>query len=150
MICAFMLVVASFGSSLASEGEKKALSVDEQAVVALYAAYHDTWMPNDESVPDAVIGLFAEDGAILPHHGDPIVSGRNNIRNHWFPDNQISGTVDVFSNTLERVEVAGALGYVYGRFYLEITYQGEITRFESNQMMIARKQSDLWKIVAVI
>jgi len=138
------------GGSLLHAAAPMSSAQDEAAVVALYDAYHTTWMPNDSSVPNAVMQLFADDGAILPHHGDPIVAGRKNIRNHWFPDNQIGGTVDRFTHTVERVEVAESLGYIYGRFSLAYTYEGTVTTFDGNQLMIARKESDGWKIVAVM
>lgn len=119
-------------------------------VGALYNEYRLAWLRNDETVPDAVVSLFAEDGTLMPHHGDPMVNGRDAIASHWFPDGQVFGTVDEFTQDVSKVEVSGGLGYVYGRFSLTFTFNGQTRSAEGNQLMVARKEGREWKIVALI
>lgn len=127
-----------------------AASTDRADVAALYEQYRQAWLLNDPGVPEAVISLFAEDASLMPHQGDPIVSGRDAIAEHWFPGGEMFGTVDIFEQQVLKTERSGGLAYVYGRFELAFTYDGKTTHNEGSQLMVARLENGVWKIVALI
>jgi uncharacterized protein (TIGR02246 family) len=126
-----------------------AATSDEAAVTRLYKSYGEAWLRNDDSVPAAVVGLFSSDAAILPHHGDPIVTPRTAIADHWFPGGEVFGTVERYEQHVSRVEVHGDLAYVFGRFALAFTFEGKQTQSEGNQLMVARRDAGEWKIAAL-
>ena len=123
----------------------------EQAIVDLYAAYRSAWLANDpDSTPQDVIALFTDDAALLPHHGDPIVTPRAAISAHWFPDGVLYGEVVDYTQDVRRVEVHGKLAYLYARFSLTFESQGRRRTNAGNQLMIARREEGLWKIAALM
>lgn len=144
LVLPLMFLAAACGQRDASEDD----AVRE--VAQLYDDYRRAWLRNDASTPDAVLSLFAEDASLLPHHGDPIVSGIYAIAARWFPDGEMSGTVERFEQMPRKTEVSGDLGYVYGRFELDFTYDGTTSRTAGNQLMVARRETDGWRIVALI
>jgi len=79
------------------------------------------------------------------------VTGRDALADHWFPNGETFGTVDLFEVDVERIEVSGDIGYVYGRYRLRLTY-GDNTSWsnEGNQLMVARRIDGEWKIDALI
>jgi uncharacterized protein (TIGR02246 family) len=123
---------------------------DEEQVVAVYQSYARNWLLNDETSPAAVMSLFTDDAIIMPHHGDPMRKGRDALSEFWFPGGELFGTIDRFDQEIERVEVAGDLATVFGRFGLAFTMDGSQKSVEGNQLAVMRRTSDGWKIFAMI
>ncbi len=121
-----------------------------RAVVQLYQDYRLAWLRNDASTPEAVLSLFAADASLLPHRGDPIISGRDAIAAHWFPEGQLIGRIELFDVAVVESEISGDLGYVYGRFELDYSFDGTTSRTAGNELLVARRDDGVWRIVALI
>lgn len=119
-------------------------------IAQLFEAYRLAWLTNDASTPGAVLLLFAEDASLLPHRGDPIISGRDAIAAHWFPDGRLIGRVDRFDVDVLKSEVSGDLGYVYARFELDYSFDGSTSRTAGNELLVARRDDGAWRIVTLI
>lgn len=145
-----VLVAVSMIAATACGPRDSAGEASARDVAQLYEDYRLAWLSNDASTPTAVLSLFAEDASLLPHHGDPIISGRDAIASHWFPEGQLFGRVDRFDAVVHKSEASGDVGYVYGRFELDFSFDGVTTRAAGNQLLVARRIDGAWRIVALI
>lgn len=128
-----------------------AAATDDAAVAQLYADYAAAWLANDPgSTPAAILALFTDDATLLPHHGDPMVTPKKAIAEHWFPGMQLFGTVDRFETDVRRVETSGDLGYLYARFDMAFSFNGESRQSAGNHLLVARRGADGWRIAALI
>ena len=116
------------------------LSEDDVAAIrGAHVAYRDAWRAND---PDAVMASLTDDAVLMPHHGAPVVSGAEAIRQFWFPPDSPPANVTVFDTTIDEVGGSGDVGYLRGTFRLTFEYGGQTFSNAGNFMEIARRQAD--------
>ncbi|MBT8078490.1 MAG: SgcJ/EcaC family oxidoreductase [Gammaproteobacteria bacterium] len=117
---------------------------DKDALQALDQAYADNWKAADA---DGVIALFTEDATLVPHHGDPPITGRESIRNFWFDPAYPPTLIREWTRDAKEIFVSGDVGVVRGRARLVWDYEGMRTTIpESNYVLIAVRLGDDWKI----
>lgn len=121
----------------------------ETGVRALYQAYRDVWLKNDDSVEAGIMGLLAPDAAIMPQ-GSPVLGTKEAIKGFWFPEGQPSATITSYNQTVEKVFTEGDLATLYGAFNLSFVWEGSSTSTQGTQMMIARRVDGDWKIQSLI
>jgi len=81
---------------------------DLDAIKELRIKFQQAWLNNDSS---AVMSILAEDIVFMPHHGAPIIMGRNNLAEFWFPPDSPPTTVSHFSCEFYGVEGSGNVGF---------------------------------------
>ena len=121
---------------------------DEQAAIealkALDQAYATEWKEGDA---DGVMALFTNDATLVPHHGDPVIKGYNDIRNFWFNPDYPPTVVPAWTREAHEVLVMGDVGIVRGRARLTWEYDGMRTTIpEGNYVIVAVRIDDGWKI----
>lgn len=126
------------------------IDADKAAVTAVYQAYGDIWRRNNASVPAAIMALFTDDAVVMPHHGDPIRSGKRAIADFWFPGGVLYGRVDRYVQQVTGAHINGDAAHIYGRFDLKFTFNGSVTENGGNQLAVMRRTGDGWKIAALI
>lgn len=112
---------------------------DKEALLALDQAYSDTWRAGDA---DAVMNLFADDAVLIPHHGDPQISGKDTIRDFWFDPSYPSTVINSSMRTPIEVSVHGDIGIVRGHSSMNYTYNGRtFDRPHTSNVLIARRET---------
>lgn len=123
-----------FASVLLSGGASAQTASDEQQIRDLEQQWAEAVEERDL---EAIVGLFAEDGQIMPPNAKS-VKGRKPIAEAW------QGILDLpeldfsFAPTAVNVAGSGDMAYVIGTY--ELAYQGEEARVED-----AGKYVDVWE-----
>jgi uncharacterized protein (TIGR02246 family) len=116
---------------------------DEASVRAVMVEYAEAWEANDKA---RVMATLVEDAILIPHHGHPVVAGRQAIEDFWWPGGPPS-RVTAFTVTQEEVSGVGGLAYVRGTFELAFEYQGRRYASAGNYLALLRKgQAGAWRI----
>jgi uncharacterized protein (TIGR02246 family) len=115
---------------------------------AVAEAYRDGWLTGDSA---AVLRLFAPDAVLLPHHGDPPVTGLEAIREFWWPASSPPTRVTALEQTTDGARVEGRTGILWGRFTLAFSWNEDgATRSLRNAgtyLMVLRREDDgRWRI----
>jgi uncharacterized protein (TIGR02246 family) len=123
-----------FASVLLSGGASAQTVSDEQQIRDLEQQWAEAVEERDL---EAIVGLFAEDGQIMPPNARS-VSGREPIAEAWqgildLPELEFS-----FAPTAVKVAGSGDMAYVVGTY--QLAYQGEEARVED-----AGKYVDVWE-----
>lgn len=125
---------------------------DISEIKQLEKGYVEGWFDDDQQ--KAVLGVFEDNIAFIPHHGDTPVVGVENLRDFFWP-NGVGGIVNSFNHYPDTIEGNSQLAWVRGRF--DINYSWVINKDttttvnEGNYVLIARKQEDeQWKIATFI
>jgi len=117
---------------------------DDAALRALDQAYADRWLAGDA---DGVLALFTDDATLVPHHGDPPVTGRDTIRQFWFDPHYPPTVVEEWTRQATEVFVSGDIGIVRGRSRLVWTYDGTRTTIPvANYVLVAVRRGADWRI----
>ena len=85
-------------------------SADVDAIRGTTEAYRRAWLAGDA---EGVLGTFTEDAVLLPHHGDPPITGKAAIRNYWFAPGPAT-TITELTITVARVSGNATLAFVHG------------------------------------
>jgi len=118
-------------------------------VQALYKAYQNIWLRNDNTVEEAIMGLLAPDAAVMPQ-AQPVLNTPEAIRAFWFPKGAGSTQITEYQQTVERTVVSGDTAYLYGGFSLQFEWDGKIAASTGTQLLVATKLDGVWKIQALI
>lgn len=128
-----------------SEDDKKAI----QSVLNIYAT---GW--NAENPQESIKSLFVEDAVLMPHHGDPQVKGKGNIRNHFWPPGLSGFKVNFYDFDIMEITGRADLAYSRGRYSISFSFEsdGESKTLNNagNYVMLFRKVEDEWKISGYI
>ena len=130
----------------------KLSSMDLKDIKQLEDDYVNGWFAKNQQ--EAVLKVFEENVAFIPHHGDKPVIGINALKDFFWP-NGIGGIVNSFNHYLDKIEGNNQVAWVRGRFdinYSWIVDKDTITTVnEGNYVIIARKQDNTqWKIATFI
>lgn len=117
---------------------------DIAALKALDQSYAALWMTGDA---DGVLALFTADATLVPHHGDPVVKGKDAISSFWFNPDYPPTVVPEWTREVHEVFVLGDVGVVRGRARLVWEYGGTRTTIpDGNYVLIAVRRDSEWKI----
>lgn len=78
--------------------------------------YVKGWFANDPQ--KAVLNVFEDNVAFIPHHGDKPVVETENLRNFFWPEG-IGGIVHNFNHYLDIIEGNNQVAWIRGRFDIE-------------------------------
>ncbi len=124
---------------------------DVDAVRQTNLGYPAAWLADDS---EAVMRLFAEDAALIPHRGAPPVEGKEAIRRHFWPPNPGFFKVDRYEMVVTEIGGCGDFAYSRGRFSIQFTTDVGTERQtfsnEGNYMMLFRKREGSWPIFRYI
>ncbi len=150
MLRAFRL--ASFALALALAACAKAPPpADETSLRALDAAYRDAWLAQDATAQEkAVLALFDKDAVIMPGGGVSPEIGVSSLKQFWFPDGAPATEVTHFDRQIDKVDIAGDLGVVSGRYTLGFTFDNQSVSQAGNYLFVARNTGDGWRIIRMI
>ncbi|TJY37080.1 YybH family protein [Pontimicrobium aquaticum] len=114
--------------------------------------YVRAWFDDDQQ--NAVLNVFEDNVAFIPHHGDKPVVGIENLRNFFWPDG-IGGIVNSFNHYPDKIEGNNQVAWVRGRFDIKYSWiidkDTTTTVNEGNYVFVARKREDnQWKIATFI
>ena len=119
MVRSIALLLVALSS--AGIGGTDALSAaDIAAIRSTIEVYRTAWLRNSEA---AVMGTFADDAVIMPHHGGQPSVGLAAIRAYWFSPGPKT-TITRFELTIDEVEGAGEMAFVRGRSAVQWTVEG--------------------------
>jgi histidine triad (HIT) family protein len=113
------------------------------SVRTAYANYHAAWLRADSA---ALLRLFTPDAVLMPPGMAP-VTGLDAIRQHWFPADGSTTTIQRFDYTLDELKLDGNVAYVRGTSILSFTYakdgqQTVKTDIPNNRLMVFERQDD--------
>lgn len=113
------------------------------AVKAAYEAYHAAWLNNDST---ALLNQMTPDGVLMPP-GMPPVVGREAIRNHWFPQDGSTTTIQRFDYTLDELKLDANVAYLRGTSTLSFTWEKDgqqvvKTDIHNNRLLVFERQED--------
>ncbi|WP_436517402.1 hypothetical protein [Ekhidna sp. To15] len=144
----YLLVLAATFSCIQSSDLKPS---DIAEIKELEKGYVDGWFAENQQ--EAVLKVFDEDVAFIPHHGDDPVIGKENLREFFWPDG-IGGIVHSFNHYPDAIEGNNGVAWIRGRFDVKYSWidQGDTTTTfnEGNYVLIARKKEQEWKIATFI
>jgi uncharacterized protein (TIGR02246 family) len=143
--CMFMIAVSV---ACRSGADRQDGGADGRSLRAVNDAYRAAWLAGDSA---AVLRLFAPDGVLLPHHGDPPVVGLQAIRAFWWPPEAPPTTVTSMDITTDGVDASGDQGVLWGRFTLAFSFEVDghrrSMRNAGTYLMILRRAPDgAWRI----
>lgn len=119
-------------------------ATDIAALKELDQAYAIEWKEGDA---DGVMALFTHDATLVPHHGDPVIKGHEEIRDFWFNPEYPPTVVPEWTRTAHEVVVLGDTGVVRGRARLVWEYEGTRTTIpDGNYVMVTVREGEGWKI----
>ena len=82
----------------------------------------------------------------MPHHGTPVVEGRDAIEQFWWPDGPPT-RVTKYSATQDEVFREGSFGFVRGTFVLVFEYAGQVYSNDGNYLALLKEcPKGAWKI----
>ena len=117
----------------------------EEAVRKVLQEYVAAWLAGDA---ECVMGLFATDAALVPHHGLSPVVGAEAIRAWWWPKDSPPTTIDEFTLTHQHIEVSANMAFARSTQSLAWTTGGKRFRNRGNAVTILRRERDgRWRIV---
>lgn len=87
----------------------------KQAVRQVLENYRKAWLANDKA---GVLGLFAEDAVISPHHGVEPRVGKAAIEEFWFPPNSPPTQINEFELEVEDIRGEGGMAVARGKHKL--------------------------------
>lgn len=113
------------------------------SVRTAYANYHAAWLRGDSA---ALLRLFSPDAVLMPPGMAP-VTGMDAIRQHWFPADGSTTTIQRFDYTLDELKLDGNVAYVRGTSTLSFTYEKDgqqtvKTDIPNNRLMVFERQDD--------
>lgn len=132
------------GGRPAPGGDRCPIEASDLAEIRkLVSDYRASWLSGDAS---AVLGLFTDDGVLLPHHGDAPVVGRAAIEKFWWPRDAPPFRLLRMEVTVD--EVGGNCGLAFARGIDEIAWSGGgRTRSQRGTYLnVFRKTAGGWKI----
>lgn len=147
LLCMILLTGCMSGQNNVSLSEE-----DKKSIRSVLETYASGW--NAENPQETIMSLFADDAVILPHHGDPQVEGKENIRNHFWPAGLTGFRVNSYD--FEIMEITGNrdLAYSRGRYAISFSFEdnGEMRTLNNggNYIMILTRVEDEWKIARYI
>ena len=118
---------------------------DDTAIRAVIERYRLAWLRNDEA---GVLGTFAADAVIMPHHGGPPTAGLAAIRSYWFSPGPKT-TITAFDMTIDEIYRDGSMAFVRGHTFVRWTVEtaGGLERWSNSgtfvNVMVARDR--VWK-----
>jgi uncharacterized protein (TIGR02246 family) len=123
-------------------------SADIDAIRATTETYRRAWLAGDA---EGVLGTFTEDAVLLPHHGDPPITGKEAIRNYWFAPGPTT-TITELTITITRVSGNATFAFVHGNDTVAWTtvQNGQPTRFSNagTYLNVMQKSGKGWRIQA--
>lgn len=147
LLLIFLAAAAACARSPASAEDVS--PADAAAIRSTIEAYRHAWLVGDA---EGVLATFTEDAVLLPHHGDPPVSGKSAIRAYWFAPGPPT-TISELTITVEHTGGSASLAFVHGHDAVAWTTKanGIETRFSNagTYMNVMKKTADnSWKIRA--
>ena len=133
--------------SCQKEGDKTNLDPETKSILNLHQSYIDGWLEMNES---KVVDLFEENSRIQPSSLNP-VSGKENIREFWFPKDGSQTIIHAFETELLGVAIKDTLGISTHKTLLDWSYEKDTIKMgmiqEGITTTLYRKQEDSsWKI----
>lgn len=118
-----------------------------EALREVQETYRRAWLANDAS---AVLGVFAPDAVLLPHHGLNPVLGVDAIRQFWFAPGPPTG-ITLLELEYEEIAAEGDRGLVRGRSRVEWTVRrgSELERWANAGTfltLLRRGPDGVWRI----
>jgi uncharacterized protein (TIGR02246 family) len=146
----FALASSMPGCARPSKDEDLA-AADVTAIHATIEVYRRSWLGGDA---DGVLSTFTEDAVLLPHHGDPPITGKPAIREYWFAPGPPTRITEL-TLTVERTSGNASLAFVHGHDSVAWTtrIEGTETRFANagTYLNVMKKMSHgAWLIQAHI
>jgi uncharacterized protein (TIGR02246 family) len=143
-------MVASTGACTRSPDKPAEIApTDAAAIHGTIEAYRRAWLAGDA---EGVLATFTEDAVLLPHHGDPPITGKAAIRAYWFAPGPPT-TITELALTVDRTSGNASLAFVHG--YDKVAWTTKIngtdTRFSNagTYMNVMKKMADgTWRIQA--
>lgn len=135
-----LVALAACRADIGSTASGSALSPsDIGAVRALSDEYARAWLADDTA---AVLGVFTNDAALVPHLGNPHVVGREAIRRHFWPPGTAPAPVFRYDRESLEVNGAGDVAWDRGTYALGMVFQGDTIRNAGNYLAVARRGED--------
>ena len=127
-------------------------SKDMKDIKQLEDDYVKGWFADNQQ--KAVLKVFEENIAFIPHHGDKPVIGIKALKDFFWPGGK-GGIVNSFNHYPDTIEGNNQIAWLRGRFDINYSWIVEMdtttTLNEGNYVLIARKQEDnQWKIATFI
>ena len=147
---AFVIIISLslFGCNPGSKTNAADQMTEEEAKVRqLHADYVDGWKNMNEQ---KVIGLLEDDAQIQPNRLTPI-TGKENIREFWFPNDSSNTTINEFTTEIISFRLIDSIAIVTHSSVLDWDYKKDTTYLGMHQKgfntTIYRKQTnESWKI----
>ena len=130
-----------------AHGGGHAADTDARAIRAVHDTYRRAWLANDA---EGVMGLFAPEAVLLPHHGLQPVVGSEQIRAFWFAPGPPT-TIIRLDLELDDIAVREDTGIVRGHSQVEWSVQkGETLERWANAgtflTVLHRGTDGVWRI----
>ena len=120
---------------------------DREQVRQLRLDYETYWKKGDA---EGVMTTLWEDAILMPHHGDPVVAGKEAILAFWFPKDAAPSSVTVFDSEISEIKVAGDHAYIMGTFQLVFEYEQKRYTNQGNFINIAERRQGEWRLSRLI
>ena len=122
-------------------------TVDLEEIKKIRIAFQEAWLRSDSA---AVMNLMTEDVIFMPHHGDDMVIGRDQLAEYWFSPQYPPTEVLTFTADFQGAEGSGDIGFSYGRFRLVYNFDGYRYENGGNFLTTVKKVDTEWKISRLI
>lgn len=141
-----LLVAALFGLGCAAGAPESGLTeADRAEIAALSKAYGEAWIAEDTA---AVMAVFSDDAALVPHRGSAQAEGPAEIREHfWPPDAPAAPTIEFWRQS-SSIEGSASMAYDRGRYRVAFVFEGDTIGSEGNYLAVARRDPEGWKWIA--
>jgi uncharacterized protein (TIGR02246 family) len=144
LISALVILLTSFGAN--AQGKLK--QSDILAIKKIEETYRTAWLKNDA---ETILGLFADDAVLMPN-GNPMVRGKEAMRQFWFAPSETVTTINKYETSVEQIYGEKNLAYLVGTnellWTMENKSKNDVKRYRSTGyfIVIYVKKGKEWKI----
>ncbi len=140
----FILVIVLFSACSPTNTE---ISKDEKLIRQVHKDYVEGWKEMDE---EKVMNLLQGNAQIQPNLFDP-VTGKDNIREFWFPDDSSKTVINKFITDIISFNLIDSIAITTHRSLLDWDYQKDTLSFGMiqkgyNTTIYKRQKDESWKI----
>lgn len=122
----------------------------EEQIESLYRNYASHWLRNDLQTESLVLGLFDDKATIVPSGGSMIITGRDQMKDFWFPPDAPPSTVDLFDQEVLKLSVEANSGFLLGKFSMRFSDPTGSYHTEGFHTLLAENLNGEWKVTTMM